>query len=141
MAHYELGLALIKTGQWEASLPEMEAAVVCTPNSAQLHFYLGAVHLRLKHIPEATAEFDNSLKIDPDHFLTNLKYGELLFREGQAEAALPKLTRAAKADPESAEAHAFLADAYQQLGQAQNANRERAKAAQLKAQAPASSPE
>jgi arylsulfatase A-like enzyme/Tfp pilus assembly protein PilF len=141
MAHYELGLALIKTGQWEASLPEMQAAVVCTPNSAQLHFYLGAVHLRLKHIPEATAEFDNSLKIDPDHFLTNLKYGELLFREGQAEAALPKLTRAAKADPESAEAHAFLADAYEQLGQAQNANRERAKAAQLKAQAPAPAPE
>ena len=137
MAHYELGLALIKTGQWEASLPEMQAAVVCTPNSAQLHFYLGAVHLRLKHIPEATAEFENSLKIDPDHFLTNLKYGELLFREGQAEAALPKLTRAAKADPESAEAHAFLADAYQQLGQAQNANRERAKAVQLKSQAPA----
>ena len=65
MAHYELGLSLIKTGQWEAALPKMKAAVVCTPNSAQLHFYLGAVHLRLKQIPEATAEFENSLKIDP----------------------------------------------------------------------------
>jgi len=136
MAHYELGLALIKTGQWEAALPEMQAAVVCTPNSAQLHFYAGAVHLRLKHIPEATAEFENSLKIEPDHFLANLKYGEMLFREGDAAGALPKLSRAAKVDPKSAEAHAFLADAYQQLGQAQNASRERAKAAQLKAQPP-----
>jgi arylsulfatase A-like enzyme/Flp pilus assembly protein TadD len=136
MAHYELGLALIKTGQWEAALPEMQAAVVCTPNSAQLHFYAGAVHLRLGHLPEATAEFENSLKIEPDHFLANLKYGEMLFREGDAEAALPRLTLAAKVDPKSAEAHAFLADAYQQLGQAQNASRERAKAAQLKAQAP-----
>jgi choline-sulfatase len=136
MAHYELGLALIKTGQWEAALPEMQAAVVCTPTSAQLHFYAGAVHLRLKHIPEATAEFESSLKIDPDHFLANLKYGEMLFREGDAAGALPKLSRAAKVDPKSAEAHAFLADAYQQLGQAQNASRERAKAAQLKAQPP-----
>jgi arylsulfatase A-like enzyme/Flp pilus assembly protein TadD len=136
MAHYELGLALIKTGQWEAALPEMQAAVVCTPNSAQLHFYAGAVHLRLKHIPEATAEFENSLKIEPDHFLANLKYGEMLFREGDAAAALPKLTRAAKVDPKSAEAHAFLADVYQQLGQPQNASRERAKAEQLKTQAP-----
>jgi arylsulfatase A-like enzyme/Flp pilus assembly protein TadD len=136
MAHYELGLALIKTGQWEAALPEMQAAVVCTPNSAQLHFYAGAVHLRLKHIPEATAEFENSLKIEPDHFLANLKYGEMLFREGDAAAALPKLTRAAKVDPKSAEAHAFLADVYQQLGQPQNASRERAKAAQLKSQPP-----
>jgi arylsulfatase A-like enzyme/Tfp pilus assembly protein PilF len=136
MAHYELGLALIKTGQWEASLPEMQAAVVCTPNSAQLHFYLGAVHLRLKHIPEATAEFENSLKIEPDHFLANLKYGEMLFRLGQPEAALPKLVQAAKTDAESTEAHAALADAYQQLGQEQNATRERAKATRLKGVAP-----
>jgi len=136
MAHYELGLALIKTGQWEASLPEMQAAVVCSPGSAQLHFYLGAVQLRLKHIPEATAEFDNSLKIEPDHFLANLKYGEMLFREGDLAGALPKLSRAAKADPKSAEAHAVLADAYQKLGQAENARRERAKAAELKAQTP-----
>jgi arylsulfatase A-like enzyme/Tfp pilus assembly protein PilF len=136
MAHYELGLALIKTGQWEAALPEMQAAVVCTPTSAQLHFYAGAVQLRLKHIPEATAEFESSLKIDPDHFLANLKYGEMLFREGDAAGALPKLSRAAKVDPKSAEAHAFLADAYQQLGQAQNASRERAKADLLKGQPP-----
>jgi arylsulfatase A-like enzyme/Flp pilus assembly protein TadD len=136
MAHYELGLALIKTGQWEAALPEMQSAVVCTPNSAQLHFYAGAVHLRLKHIPEATAEFESSLKIDPDHFLANLKYGEMLFREGDAAGALPKLSRAVNVDPKSAEAHAFLADAYEQLGQAQNASRERAKAEELKGQPP-----
>lgn len=136
MAHYELGLALIKTGQWEAALPEMQAAVVCTPNSAQLHFYAAAVHLRLKHIPEATAEFENSLKIEPDHFLSNLKYGEMLFKVGDPAGALPKLIRAAKVDPKSAEAHAFLGDAYQQLGQVQNAVRERAKATQLKTQVP-----
>ncbi len=136
MAHYELGLALIKTGQWEAALPEMQAAVVCTPNSAQLHFYAGAVHLRLSHIPEATAEFESALKIEPDHFLANLKYGEMLFREGDAVTALPKAVRAAKANPKSMEAHAFLADVYQQLGQLQNATRERAKAAQLKNQPP-----
>jgi arylsulfatase A-like enzyme/cytochrome c-type biogenesis protein CcmH/NrfG len=134
MAHYELGLALIKTGEWEASLPEMQAAVVCTPDSAQMHFYAGAVHLRLKHIDQATAEFENSLKIEPDHFLTNLKYGEMLLRVGDPAAALPKLSRAVKTDPESAEAHAALADAYQQLGQALNADQERAKAAHLKQQ-------
>jgi tetratricopeptide (TPR) repeat protein len=86
MAHYELGLALIKTGQWEAALPEMQAAAVRTPPSAQLHFYSGAVHLRLKHIPEAAAESESSLKIDPDHFLANLKYGEMLFRAGMRRA-------------------------------------------------------
>jgi predicted Zn-dependent protease len=90
----------------------------------------------LNHIPEATAEFENALKIEPDHFLANLKYGEMLFREGDPAAALPKLIRAAKVDPKSAEAHTFLADVYQQLGQPQNASLERAKAAQLKSQPP-----
>jgi len=81
-------------------------------------------------------EFENSLKIEPDHFLANLTYGEMLFRGGDAAAALPKLIRAAKVDPKSAEAHAFLAEAYEKLGQAQNANEERAKAARLKSQPP-----
>ncbi len=136
MAHYELALALIKTGQWEAALPEMQAAVVCSPSSAQMHFYLGAVHLRLKDVPEATSEFDKALELDADHFQANLKYGEMLLVEGKAAAALPKLSRAVKVDPKSAEAHAFLADDYQQLGQAQDAERERAKAAQLKSRPP-----
>jgi Flp pilus assembly protein TadD len=52
---------------------------------------------------------------------------------GHADAALPKLVHAAEINPESAEVHASLADAYQQLGQAENAERERTKAAELKA--------
>jgi len=135
-AHYELGWTLVKTKQWEAALPEVRAAVGYTSDSAQLHFFLGFVELHLKQVPEATAEFENSLRIDPDHFMTNLKYGEMLFLEGHLEDALSKLSNAARLDPESAEAHSFLADAYQQLGRTQDASRERAKAAELKNQAP-----
>jgi Tfp pilus assembly protein PilF len=86
-------------------------------------------------ISEAAGEFDSSLKIEPDHFLANLKYGEMLLRDGDPASALPKLTTAVKVDPESAEAHGALADVYQQLGQANNANRERVKAKRLKGQA------
>jgi arylsulfatase A-like enzyme/uncharacterized protein HemY len=136
VAHYELALVLIKAGQWEAALPEMKAAVLCLPNSAQMHFYLAAVHLRLKQIPEATAEFDKTLALDANHFLANLKYGQMLFLEGDAAGALPKLSQAAKVNTKSAEAHQALADAYQQLGQKENANRERAIAAGLEKQAP-----
>jgi arylsulfatase A-like enzyme/Flp pilus assembly protein TadD len=135
-AHYELGVALVKTGQWEAALPEMRAAVEHKPTSAQMHYYLAAVYTRLKQLPEATGEYEKALELDPDHFQANLRYGRLLFLEGHPEAALAKLSRAAKVDPESVEAHAFLADAYQQLGQAENASRERTKAAQLKTRPP-----
>ena len=136
MAHYELALALIKMGEWEMSLPEMQAAVICSPKSAQMHFYTGAVQLRLKHMPEATAEFDKALGLDPKHFMTNLKYGEMLLLEGKAHAALPKLVQAAKLQPESAEAHGVLANAYNALGRTANAQRERAEAERLQAAGP-----
>jgi arylsulfatase A-like enzyme/Flp pilus assembly protein TadD len=133
-AHYQLGLALIKTGQWEAALPEIQAAVEHDPTSAQMHYYLAAVNNRLMHVPEASKEYEKTLELDPNHFQANLRYGRLLFLEGHPDAALPKLNRAAQVNPDSPEAHAFLADAYQKLGQADNAERERAKAAELRAQ-------
>jgi len=135
-AHYELGLTLVRAKQWEAALPEAQTALGYAPNSAQVHFFMGILQLHFKHVPEATAEFENSLKIYPDHFAANLKYGAMLVIEGRPGDALPKLSRAVELDPGSAEAHKYLADTYQQLGQAEDESRERAKAAQLKNQAP-----
>jgi arylsulfatase A-like enzyme/Flp pilus assembly protein TadD len=135
-AHFQLGVALAKTGQWESALTEIQAAVDHNPTSAQMHYYLAAVDNRLKRLPEATVEYEMALKLDPDHFQANLRYGRMLFLEGHADAALAKLAHAVKVNPDSAEAHSFLADAYQQLGQVENANRERAAAEQLKSQPP-----
>jgi arylsulfatase A-like enzyme/thioredoxin-like negative regulator of GroEL len=132
-AHYELELALVKVGQWEAALPEAQELVKRKPTSAQLHFDLATVYLHMKRVPEATKEYQETLELDPNHFQANLTYGRLLLLDGQPEAALPKLIRAAQVEPESAEAHGFLAGAYQRLGQTQNAERERARAIELKA--------
>jgi len=131
IAHYELGLAMVKMGQWESALPEFQAAVVVTPASAQLHFYLGAVFARLKRVPEAAKEFETSLQQDPDHYQANLVYGHMLVLEGEPAAALPKLRKAAKLQPDSGEPHRYLADAYAQLGQEGIAQRERLLAERL----------
>jgi choline-sulfatase len=135
-AHHELAVVLAKTGQWDAALPEMQAAVKHKPTSVQFNYDLAAVDTRLKHIPDAVKEYEKVLELDPDHFQANLRYGRLLFLEGHVDAALAKLTRAAKVNPGSEEAHAFLADAYQQVGQADNAERERSKAVQLSSHPP-----
>ncbi len=136
MAHYQLGLALVKLEQWDAALPEVQAAVAHKPTSAQLHFDLAVVYTHLKQVPEADKEYEKALELDPNHFQANLMYGRLLLLQGDPAAALPKLSRAAQVDPESEEAHGFLAVAYQRLGQKENAERERAQAAQLKARPP-----
>jgi arylsulfatase A-like enzyme/Flp pilus assembly protein TadD len=134
MAHYELGLALFKLEQWEAALPEVQAAVKGKPTSSQLHFDLATIDLHLKHVPDAMKEYERTLELDPNHFQANLTYGRLLLLEGHPEEALPKLSRAAEVNPESEEAHGFLATADQRLGRQQDAERERAKASQLKVQ-------
>jgi predicted Zn-dependent protease len=136
IAQYELGLALVKTGQWEAAVPVFEAAVGRAPNSAEMHFDLGAVHARLKQLPQAAQEFDTVLQLDPGHYQANLVYGHMLVLEHKPEAALPKLERAAKLKPESGEPHKYLAEAYFQLGQQANAERERSLAERLRAGAP-----
>ncbi len=131
-AHYELAMALINTGGWEAALSELQTAVRLKPDAAPLHFYLAAVNTHLKHVPEAIAECEKALEIDPDSFDANLTLGKLLLQQRRPDAAIIKLSRAAVLKPESAEAHFFLAEAYHQLGQEQDAERERAKVAELK---------
>jgi predicted Zn-dependent protease len=123
----------VKTGQWEASLPEFQAAVAKTPSSAQLHCYLAAVLTRLKQVPEAEKEFEAALKLDPNHYLTNLLYGRLLFLERHPQQALPKLLLAAKLQPDYREPHRFLADYYEVTNQPQKAARERELSAKGKA--------
>ncbi len=44
---------------------------------------------------------------------------------------MPYLEKAAEVQPASVEAHTFLADAYERLGRAADAQRERARAEQL----------
>jgi choline-sulfatase len=136
MAHSELALLLIKLGRWQDALPEMQAAVVSTPGSALFHFDLAALYTHLKQIPEALVEYEKALQIDPNYFEANLTYGRLLLAQGHPEAALPKLSRAVKAVPDSQQAHRSLADAYQRLGQTENAAREEAAIAALKEHSP-----
>jgi len=130
MAHFELGLAFVKTGQWQQALPEFQAAVANSPKSAQLHFYVAAVLTKLKRTQEATKDYETALEIDPGHFQTNLKYGRILFMQGNKIRALSLLQNAAKAEPESRQAHMYLADVYAAQGQVARANRERALAQQ-----------
>jgi arylsulfatase A-like enzyme/Tfp pilus assembly protein PilF len=133
ITRYALGLALYETGDYEAAVPEMQAAIAKSPKWAALHFSLAAVYARLNRVPDAQKELEKTLELKPDHFRANLTLGRMFSLQGKAAAGLPRLKKAAKLQPGSREAHLFLADAYSQLGQQQNARRERAEAERLKA--------
>ena len=94
------------------------------------------VYERTKKIPEAMQQFRETIALKPDHFRSNLLLGRLLALQGNSAEALPYLREATKIDPKSIDAHVFLANVYAELGQRANAERERAKATQLKSQPP-----
>jgi arylsulfatase A-like enzyme/Flp pilus assembly protein TadD len=128
MGHYELGLALYEAGDWKAAAPEFEASVGRAPRWADAHFSLAAVYARIDRVPEAMTELDSTLSLTPDHYRANLLRGRILSLQGNPAAAIVNLEKAAQVQPDSREAHSFLADAYTQSGRTFDAERERAAA-------------
>jgi Tfp pilus assembly protein PilF len=124
MGHYELGLALFETGDWKSAAPQFEAAVARAPKWADAHFSLAAVYARIDRVPDAMTELDTTLALTPNHYRANLLRGRILSLQGNAMGALNNLEKAVQVQPESQEAHLFLADAYGQLGRTVDAERE-----------------
>ena len=131
MGHYELGLALFETGDWKAAAPQFEAAVERAPRWADAHFSLAAVYARIDRVPEAMTELDTTLGLNPNHYRANLLRGRILSLQGNPAGALANLEKAVAVQPDSREAHLFLADAFAQLGREADAQRERATAQKL----------
>jgi tetratricopeptide (TPR) repeat protein len=130
MAEYELGLALFETGDWKSAAPQFEAVVARMPRWADAQFSLAAVYARIDRVSEAIEHLDICLGLEPAHYRANLLRGRILSLQGKAAEALPNLKKAVKVQPNSREAHKFLADAYEQLGDSVNASQEQARAAE-----------
>ena len=128
MGRYELGLALFETGDWKGAAPQFEAAVTKAPKWADAQFSLAAVYARIDRVPEAMEHLDICLGLSPDHYRANLLRGRLLYLLGKPTEAIANLQKAAAVEPNSKEAHSFLADAYGQLGQTAEERAERTRA-------------
>jgi predicted Zn-dependent protease len=77
-------------------------------------------------------ELDKALALNPNHYRANLLRGRLLFLLGKPSEALPNLQKAVAVEPDSREAHLFLAEAYAQLGRTTEEQRERFQATKVK---------
>ena len=130
-AHFELGVALGETGDWAGSTVQLESAVSKAPDSDDLHFYLAMAYDKLGRASDAEKSFRSALRINPDHYRANLFLGRLLGMQNNPSAALPFLQKAVTSQPQSPDAHKFLANVYIELGQLQNARQEQAQADRL----------
>jgi choline-sulfatase len=131
IAHYELASALYETGDLTTAAAHFAIVASRMPNWADARYSLGSVYARIDRVPDATSELKAALALEPRHFRANLLLGRILTLQGQAAAALPLLHTAVDVEPSTAEAHQFLADAYEKAGDAAEAANERRRAAAL----------
>jgi predicted Zn-dependent protease len=78
-------------------------------------------------VADAVTELRAALALEPKHFRANLLLGRILTLQGQPSVALSYLRAATDAQPSSAEAHEFLAEAYERAGKTAEAAAEREK--------------
>ena len=130
-AHFELGMALAETADWGGAASQLEAALVHVPDSDEMYFDLATAYEHLGRIPDAIKSYQTTLRLNPNHYRANLMFGRLLGMHDNASGALPYLRKAVKLQPQSPDAHKFLANVYIELGQDENARREQAEAQRL----------
>ncbi len=130
-AHARLGLALMDTKDWAGAVTELKAALAHS-ESADLHLDLGIALARNSRILDAVPELETAAKMNPASFRANLEAGRILGMEGNLDAALPYLQQAVLLDPNSQDAHHFLANVYRNLGKDGEADREQDEADRLK---------
>ena len=132
IAQYELAIALYETGDLRTAAGHLEIVVDQRPEWTDARFSLASIYARTDRAQDAAKLLLVVLDQNPDHYRANLLLGRLLFLNGKYVEALAYLEKAAQVQPDSSEAHAFLADDYDKLGRGADAARERASAAQLK---------
>ena len=94
--HYNLALALVKTGDRIGAKRELQAAIQQKPDSVSSHFALGSLLQSDNNLDQAAEEFKAALKIDPQLVPASLKLSQVLTSEGKLAAAIVCLEDALK---------------------------------------------
>jgi tetratricopeptide (TPR) repeat protein len=122
-AHYNLALALLRTGDRARAIHELQTAIQQKPDSVSSHFALGSVFESDKKLGNAEEQFRAALQIDPHFAPGAVKLSEVLISEGKPQAAVACLEDAVKqAPPDRAEpVQAGLGVAYAANGEMEKA--------------------
>ena len=135
-AHNLLGVALMDRKDWAGAIAELQAALDHSKagGSADLHLDLGIALSRNSRIFDAASQLETAAQMDPGSFRANLEAGRILGMQGNPNGALPYLQQAVLLDPNSQDAHHFLANVYRKLGRDDEAAREQDEADRLKSE-------
>jgi predicted Zn-dependent protease len=99
-------------------------------------FVMGAALARQQQYPQAIEYLRRAIEVQPDSTWAHYEMGGSLLKTGDYKTALIHLEIASSRLPDFAQAHSLLAQAYEHLGRAEDAKRERSKLSTLEGSTP-----
>jgi choline-sulfatase len=119
-------LALLNDGKPERAVALLQP--VRTDTKMYLaQFVMGAALARQQQYPQASGYLHRAIELQPDSTWAHYEMGSMLLKTGDYKTAVVHLEIASSRLPDFAGAHALLAQAYEHLGRAEDAKRERSK--------------
>lgn len=134
-ARFRLAKSYMALKDYDAAIPELEKAITAMPSLVQAHSYLEMAYARTNRLSDAIRECQTVLGYAPDDYESYMMLGYALPRTGDPQGAVAALKKAASLQPKVPLPHLWLAGIYDDLGQKANAERERAQAKRLEANA------
>ncbi len=124
-------LALLKEGRPEKAVAVVQPVLAAGPKMYLAQFVMGAALAQLQQYPQAIEHLRHAIELQPDSTWAHYEMGSALLKTGDSKTAIVHLEIASSRLPDFAEAHSRLAEAYEHLGRAEDAKRERSKSTAL----------
>ena len=115
-ARYNLGRLLLKQGQVEPGMAEVQEALRLYPEFAEAHEVLGLAYTEQGRLDKAVAHLQQALTFHPDLATARNHLGRLYRAQGRLDDAIQTFRDLVARHPDIAEAHHNLAVAYAHKG-------------------------
>lgn len=122
--HFGLGFLYWKSHEYDKAQQEFQAELANDPKNAQATAYLGDTELKLGNREAAAKYLKQAIQLRNDVRIAYVDLGVLASEEKRYNDAVAAFRKAIALDPNEADAHYRLSQAYKALGQAAEAEKE-----------------
>jgi choline-sulfatase len=120
-------LATLNEGKPERAVVILQPVLTAGPRMYLAQFVMGAALARQQQYPQAVEYLRRAIELQPDSTWAHYEMGSSLLKIGDYKTAVIHLEIASSRLPDFAQTHSLLAQAYEHLGRAEDAKRERSK--------------
>ena len=99
LAHYNLALAFVATGQIDKSIEHFETALAMDPESADGHNNLANALLQERHVDEAIEHYRMAITQRPNFAIAHINLGTALAERGRVDDAIAEFKAALRLEP------------------------------------------